>query len=64
MDLYFSIMKVLKDNLSKTKTMIVGQTRIKLVKMMNLNISQVSKTDIYVKKPLLIIAEALNSICC
>lgn len=41
MDLYFSIMKVLKGNLSKTKTMIVDQTRIKLVKMINLNISQV-----------------------
>lgn len=46
MSLHFSIIQVLKDNSSKTKTMTVPQIRNEIVKIINPNTSEVSKTDI------------------
>lgn len=46
MSLHFSIIQVLKNNSSKTKTMTVTQIRNEIVKIINPNISEVSKTDI------------------
>lgn len=59
MSLHFSIIQVLKDNSSKTKTMTVPQIRNEIVKIINPNISEVSKTDIPTIK---MVRTSLNSL--